>query len=60
MKMCSCGEPAEVHWSVTGEKERRQAHDLCSNCMSRIWSEINLKYKGSNALEASVFEPINQ
>ncbi len=60
MIACSCGEPAEVKWEVCGEMDRRQSHELCSNCMSHIWSEISLNYSGSNAKECSVFTAINQ
>lgn len=53
---CHCGEPAEVKWKALGQPE----HLLCSNCMSEYWNIITDKYKGSKALECSVFEAVNQ
>lgn len=60
MKYCSCKEPVEIKWIVNGPEEVRQEHEFCCNCMSKVWSEINLKYNSSYAQTSSTFETINQ
>lgn len=58
---CKCGEPAEVRWiQPLTAKVPDNEHELCSNCMSRIWSEVQLKYPNSESQQASTFEEIRQ
>lgn len=59
--LCHCGALAEVRWKQPSTANApHNEHELCSNCMSGIWSEIQLRYQTSESHEASTFEEIRQ